>query len=73
MLQTKVLQNYLSYKILTGCTSLSPPGMELWGSKDLAFFKYFIVLECGSKSTKPRWDLPFIELRPVTSDTYFVL
>ncbi len=34
VLQTKVLQNYISYEKLSGRTSLSPPGVELGGSKD---------------------------------------
>ncbi len=39
MLKSEVLENYIPYKKLNGRTSLSPSGVELWGSKDLPFFK----------------------------------
>ncbi len=41
MLRTKVAQNWISYKKLGGRTSLSTPEMELEGSKDLPFLRYY--------------------------------
>ncbi len=41
MLWTKVAQNWISYKKLGGCVSLSIPGVEVGGSNDLPFLKYY--------------------------------
>ncbi len=51
-LKTKALQNLISYKKLTGRTSLSPPGVELWASKDLPFLNIIFYWngEVGSLS-----------------------
>ncbi len=49
MVQTKVAQNYISYKKLTGSISLSTPGVELWGFKDVTCLKYNNTLEWESR------------------------
>ncbi len=38
MLQTKIVQNLISYEKLTRRVSLSPPGVERWGIKVYHFW-----------------------------------
>ncbi len=38
-LQIKVVQNWISYKKVRECMCLSPPGVELWGSRDTHLWK----------------------------------
>ncbi len=42
VLWTKILQSWIYYEKLTGCTSLSSPGVELEGSTDSPIFKYYM-------------------------------
>ncbi len=44
MLQVKVVDNSIFHKKLSGCTCLSPPGVELEGSNDCQSSKFIVFL-----------------------------
>ncbi len=51
MVQTKVVENLISYKKLESSISLSTPRVELWSFKDVSCLQYYNTLEWKSRFT----------------------
>ncbi len=61
IVRIKVVQNWISYKKVNGCTCLSPPGVELPGLKD-GYVSDIILYRSGKIYSLSGWTLPKLSI-----------